>query len=99
MNKNIEIKVYQHDWIPGFAAYMSNGKLRKNAKAHVVINLGSNLLTIIKGDVDKKDFPGVIAEDLLHEILHVLEEWAGLEFSEERVEKIIEKYKNKKEPS
>jgi benzoyl-CoA reductase/2-hydroxyglutaryl-CoA dehydratase subunit BcrC/BadD/HgdB len=31
----------------------------------------------------------------MHEVVHVLEEWAGVAFSEKKVEKLIKKYQEK----
>lgn len=92
MSDVISIEVYQQDWIPGFAAFMHNGSVHKDAKAHVVINLAAMAAAVKLGDIDKKDLPYAIVSDLLHEIIHVLEAWAGVEFSEERVDKIVEMY-------
>lgn len=94
MKNNISIEVYQHDWIPGFAAYYA-GSLSKKSKAHVVLNLGSLLVAVAEKEIDKKDIPYVVAETLMHEVIHVLEEWANVEFSEEKVEKMISEYQKK----
>jgi hypothetical protein len=47
------------------------------------------------GDLDKKDLPYFVAESLMHEVIHVLEAWAGVEFSEDRVEELLTKYREK----
>lgn len=91
--KDIRIEVYQHDWIPGFAAFHDDGLIKEEAKAHVVLNIGASLLSVARGEIDKKDLPYIVAEDLMHEVMHVLEAWAEVEFSEDKVDALIENYK------
>lgn len=52
-------------------------------------------------DVDAKEIPYVVAECIMHEIMHALEAWANVEFSEDRIEALIKQYRDKfkKEPS
>jgi hypothetical protein len=88
----ISLAVYQHDWIPGFAAFHSDGSIKEGSQAHVVLNLGSLLCAVACGDLPRQDLPYMIAETLMHETIHALEDWAGVEFSEERVEKLLNEY-------
>jgi len=94
-SKGISIDVYQHDWIPGFAAFRHNGLLKRRARAHVVLNLGSCLLTVVDGDLKKEELPYLIAETIMHEVVHVLEAWAETEFNEDRIHELTEKYNKK----
>lgn len=94
LKNSISIEVYQEDWIPGFAAYHT-GTLTKEAKAHVVLNIGSLLALVGDGSIQREELPYVVAESLMHEVIHVLEEWAGVEFSEERVHALTEAYTKK----
>ena len=89
----MEIKIFQQDWIPGFAALLDDGRIREDAKAHVVLNLGSLMAAVEGGHIEKKDLPYFVAESLMHEIIHTLEAWAEIEFNEERVEVLLEKYR------
>jgi hypothetical protein len=98
LEKGIRIEVYQEDWIPGFAAFHDDGNLRDTAKAHVVLNLAANLLAVEDGDIPKSDLPYIIAENIMHEVIHVLEAWCDQEFSEERVEALLTKYRDKYKP-
>ena len=91
MKPEIKIEVHQKDWIPGFAAFQE-GSLKHEGHAHVVLNLGSILCASAVGHLEKKDIPYFVAESLMHEVIHVIEEWAGVEFSEEQVEKLLIKY-------
>lgn len=92
----MKIEFPQWDWIPGFAAFIhsdqSNLQLDPDARAFCVLNLGSHLATIASGDAKAVDLPYQIARDMMHEVIHALEAWAGVEFSEERVEKLIDDY-------
>lgn len=87
------VEFHQHDWMEGFAAFLDDGEqFNPDSKAFCVLNLGSLLATVKAGDIPAADLPYVIAESMMHEIIHVLEKWAGQEFSEERVEQLLEKY-------
>lgn len=91
------VEIYQHDWIPGFAAFHNDHSINESAKAHVVLNLGSMLAAVKEGDLKSQDLPYLIAESLMHEVIHTLEAWANVEFSEDRVEGLLEKYREKYE--
>ena len=89
------LEVYQQDWMPGFAAFLDDGSMQKEAKAAIVLNLGGIIATVATGDVDKKDVPYFVAESIMHEVIHAIEAWADVEFSEERVDELLEKYAEK----
>lgn len=89
------IEVYQHDWIPGWAAFRDDQSIQADGKAHVAINIGSLMAAVETGDLDKADVPYIIAESLMHEVVHCLESWAGVEFNEDRVEAILAAYREK----
>lgn len=91
----VRIAVFQHDWIPGFAAYHPSGRLNRRAERHVVLNLGSFLSAVETKELDPKDLPYMVAETLMHEVVHALEDWAGREFSEKRVEQLLDAYRAK----
>lgn len=63
--------------------------------AHIVLNLGAFIAAVKTGDMDPAEVPYVIAESIMHEVMHVLEEWAGAEFSEDRIEAITDAYNEK----
>lgn len=94
MKNHLRIEIRQQDWIPGFAAY-AGGSYKATGKAHVVINLGGLLATVTTKKVKEKDLPYAIAECLMHEIVHALEEWAKVEFSEKKIHKLIDAYQEK----
>lgn len=92
----LQIEFYQQDWIPGFAAYNPDvGGMDKDAKPFCVLNLGANLLLKELGHVKREELPYIMAEHMMHEIIHVLEHWAGVEFDDDKVEAVIEKYRAK----
>jgi len=90
--ERLTIEVRQQDWMPGFAAYLDDGR-QINGSAHVLLNIGASMLAVAEGDIPAADVPYHIAEDLMHEIMHALEAWAGVEFDEERIEALIAKYR------
>jgi hypothetical protein len=91
----ITVEVYQQDWIPGFASFVDDSSIHENGKAHVGINIGGLMVAVNNGELDAKELPYQIAESIMHEVIHSLEAWAGVEFSEDKVEKLIEKYREK----
>jgi hypothetical protein len=98
MSEHVKIEVYQQDWIPGFASFHDDGEIDASSKAHVTINLASFLGSVEIGDIEAKDIPYLIAESIMHEVIHVLEAWGKVEFSEERVEELLAKYRAKYAP-
>jgi len=88
----LKIEVYQQDWMPGFAAFSDDGSVAKGT-AHIALNIGALIAAVQCKDIEAKDVPYAIAEDIMHEIMHALEAWAGVEFSESRVELLLEKYR------
>ncbi len=94
----ITMQCYQQDWIPGFAAFIyyadRKGFRRKNkVKADIAINIGSFMALVASDNVDAKELPYILAETMMHEFIHVLEAYFQVEFSEEKVHKIIGKYR------
>lgn len=84
--------------MPGFASFLEDGSLAEGAKAHIGLNIGSLLCCVETGELPKKDLPYMIAESLMHETIHALESWAKVEFSEEKVEELLQKYRAKYRP-
>ena len=97
MVDHLKIEVFQEDWIPGFAAF-AEGSVEHEGHAHVVLNLGGLLSAVASQDISPADMPYVVADCLMHEVVHALEEWAGVEFSEERVHALTERYREKYAP-
>ncbi|MET7244128.1 hypothetical protein ABZT49_12230 [Methylobacterium sp. EM32] len=90
----IVVEFRQHDFIPGFAAYLhEEGKPFPDGKAFCAFNLSA----FLQAHVELGETPAALAESLadtmVHEVVHVIEAWAGVEFSEARVERLIADYR------
>lgn len=90
---DLTVKVSQEDWFEGFGAYLAGSV--NDGPALVVLNIGGIAALVQAGDIEKADVPYLIAETVMHEVVHALEEWAGVEFNEERVEKLVEMYRER----
>jgi hypothetical protein len=90
VKKNLSIKVYQKDWIPGFGGYIA-GSVNK-PHAEILLNLGSFLLMIKNKQITKKELPYFIMEVMAHEMTHVLEDWAKQEFNHKKINALMKKY-------
>lgn len=86
------IELFQNDWMPGYGAFEVGSATR--GPAHIAINLGAFLCCIERGESDRADMPYGVAETIVHEVIHALEEWAGVEFDEQRVDALIVKYRD-----
>lgn len=93
----MKIDVYQQDWIPGFAAFLDDGSVRTGAAAKIGLNIGALMAAVASKDMEPEDVPYVVAETIMHEVMHALEAWAGVEFSEDRIEALIEAYRHKED--
>lgn len=90
----IVVEFRQHDFIPGFAAYLhEEGKPFPDGKAFCALNLSA----FLQAHVETGETPAALAESLadtmVQEVVHVIEAWAGAEFSEARVERLIAAYR------
>lgn len=88
----LAVHCYQQDWMPGFAAFLDDGSIQEGAAPKIAINLGAFMAAVANDDIAKEDLPYVIAESIMHELIHVLEAWAGVEFNEDRVEGLLSQY-------
>jgi len=80
---NIEIKRY--DNIDAFGAYAAKEDL-------ILINVEAHIIASIEENISLKE---ILLETIVHEFAHCMEEKLELEFTENRVEKIINTYKEK----
>lgn len=92
LKPTIKIRVYQTNFSPGFAFYQTGRRLSKTGKAIVGLDIGNLLALAADNSIDAKELPYIVAQVLMHEVFHVLEEWAGVEFSEARVDKLCRMY-------
>ncbi len=96
----ITVEFRQHDWQPGFASYLAkeDGGFDPNGPAFCTLNLGAFLSTREAHGDDHGSFVESIADTIVHEVIHVVEAWAGIEFSEQRVEALIARYRGVASP-
>lgn len=90
MKHIIKIKIYQHDFMPGFAAFKIG--TTKKPHAEIAINIGSLMLLILKKKIKKREVPYFLAESIMHEIIHVLEEKFKVKFSHRKINLLMNKY-------
>lgn len=88
----IKIRLFQRDFIPGFGGYVA-GSVHKKPHAEILLNVGGMIGAYRMGDVPLKQLPYDIAASVVHEIGHVIEDWARVRFSEKKVEVLVEKYR------
>jgi hypothetical protein len=96
---NIRIELFQQDWMEGFAAYLHDGTRHKDANPHIAINVGAFMAAVNSKQITQNELPYMVAESLMHEFIHVLEAWAGVEFSEAKVENLLAKYREACNPN
>lgn len=85
--ERFSIDVHVKNYDEGWAAFSCDPE---NVSDRIItLNLGSMMLAVHKKDVEPGDLPYMIAEALFHEVIHALELWSGVEFSEEAVVKTI----------
>jgi hypothetical protein len=87
----LRIEVRQQDWMPGFGAFI-NGGTAPQGEAHIVINIGAHALMLRLGEMTREEMPYALAETMMHEVMHALESWARVEFNEERIEALLDRY-------
>ncbi len=90
----MRVDVYQQDWMPGFAAFLDDGSVKDGAPAKVGLNIGALMAAVDTHDIEPEHVPYVVAESIMHEVIHALEAWAGVEFNEDRVEELLRKYRS-----
>ena len=89
------VEFFQHDWLPAFAAFVPGATTpQPDAKAFCALNLAAFLEAVDCGEIERAELPYFIAETMMHEIIHALEQWAGVEFNEERVEALLGRYRD-----
>lgn len=89
LSDHIRIDVYQDDGIEAFGSYRPG---LSDGKAMIGISVERLLGLVATDTIPAAELPYVVAETIMHEMLHALEEWAGVAFSEERVEELIQRY-------
>lgn len=88
----IKADIVQADGIDGFACYLANS-VRKNRRCIIGLNIEAFMSAVACKDLRRQDIPYVMAETIMHEVIHALEDWAKVEFSHRKVNKLIEAYR------
>lgn len=91
IKKKIVARVVQMDGIEGFACYLSPSA--KKGKAIIGLNVEALMIGVLAKDFRVKDLPYIVADSIMHETIHALEDWAGVQFSEKKVEGLISAYR------
>lgn len=89
-SRSFVISAIRYDKMNAFGAYLSPSI--KNGKGLVFLNIEGTIGACLENDINPKE---LIVETLMHEVGHALEQWYDIEFSENRMEEIIEEYRRK----
>ena len=90
---SVKVTICHAPEMPAFGGYLA-GSLGANHPL-IALNIDAFLSAVAEGDLPAKHLPMVLAETVAHEVIHMVEEWASLKFSERRVSRIIEKARKK----
>lgn len=91
IRKKIKARVVQMDGIDGFACYLSPSA--RKGKTIIGLNVEALLASVVVKDFTVKDLPYIVADSIMHEVIHALEDWAQVQFSDKKVNKLIAKYR------
>lgn len=91
IKKRVSAKIVQMDGVEGFACYLS--PTAKKGRAIIGLNVEALIAGVAAKDFKAKDLPYIIADSVMHEVIHVLEEWAKVQFSDKKVERLIAAYR------
>jgi hypothetical protein len=86
----VKADVVQADGIQGFACYLSPSM--KDRRCIIGLNVEAFMGCVATGQIKQKDLPYILAESIMHEVIHALEEWAKVKFSHRKVNKLIKAY-------
>lgn len=84
---NLHIRIEKDDEIPAFAGFAYHPD--QGDERLVLLNVFASFMAARDAGESVKE---IMVESLMHEFGHILEEWFGLEFSEERIEAIVQSY-------
>ena len=90
--QEVRADVVQADGVDGFACYLQ-GSARKNKRCIIGLNVEAFMAAIVSKQLDEKDIPYIMAESMMHEVIHAVEDWARVEFSHKKVNKLIDAYR------
>lgn len=87
-----KVDIIQADGIDGFGCYLQNS-VRKNKRCIIGVNVEALMAAVAMKDLKVEDVPYIFAETIMHEVIHSLEDWAKVEFSHKKVDKLIAAYR------
>jgi predicted ATP-grasp superfamily ATP-dependent carboligase len=87
----IKADIFQQDDIAAFGCYLD--KSIKKRRCLIGLNVNAFLAAVHSKDLSPRELPYTIAETIMHEIMHALEDWAKVEFSHRRINKLINEYR------
>ena len=88
----VKADIVQADGINGFGCYLQTS-VRKNKRCIIGVNVEALMAAVAMKDLKVEDVPYIFAETIMHEVIHSLEDWAKMEFSHKKVDKLIDKYR------
>jgi len=91
IRKKVHARIVQMDGIDGFACYLSPSA--RKGKAIIGLNVEALMIGVVAKDFKVKDLPYIVADSIMHEVIHVLEDWAKVQFSDKKVERLIAAYR------
>lgn len=88
----IKVRIERQDNLEGFAAYLTPS-LTQNGEGVVLMNIEATFHSAV---LPEEESPiDIMIESIMHEVGHALQEFFGKEFSEEQVESVVEKYRER----
>lgn len=92
IKREFRLEIIVDDTMPAFGANWILEDPEAEECDVIALNLGACLLCSIQTNGDFKE---IVVETLMHEFGHCVERWVGLEANEERIEAIVEIYRQK----
>ncbi len=86
-SRSFVISVVRYDALDGFGGYLSNSI--KEGDGVILLNVEGTIQACTENDISIKE---AMISTLMHEVGHALEDWYDVEFSEDRMERIVEEY-------
>lgn len=86
----MRIEVHVRPDLPAFAGYAAGSVSR--GEPVIVLNIEAFVRALDAGALEPEDMAHAMAETLVHECFHAIEEFWGLAFSEDRVEGWIDEF-------
>ena len=87
----VKADIVQADGIDGFGCYLQGSV--KDKRCIIGLNIEALMGLVDAKELKVEDVPYVLAETVMHEVIHSLEDWAKVEFSHKKVDKLIEEYR------